>query len=68
MINQDQAMYVLYVSFINCYISTILKLYTKMVVYFEALTSLFAIVFSSKTNEMLLNLYIVKIIEINLFQ
>ena len=45
MINHDQAMYILYVSFVNHYISTIFKLYTKMVVYFEALISLFAIVF-----------------------
>ena len=63
MINHDQAMYILYVLFINHYISTIFKLYTKMVVYFEALISLFAIVFFSKTKEMLLNLYIVEIIQ-----
>ena len=34
MIKHDQAMYILYVSFINHYISTILKLDTKMIVYF----------------------------------
>ena len=33
-----------------------------MVVYFKALISLFAIAFFSKANEMLLNMYIVKII------
>ena len=34
MIKHDQAMYILYVSFINHYISTIFKLYTEMIVYF----------------------------------